>query len=88
MIIDRARAMSARQQGLKIEARVMDGHALELDDKPFDMAGSQFGVMLLPTCPRASQRWRGSLSRGRLLMNVYGDPHTIEFFRFLVGVID
>ena len=30
----------ARQEGLNIETRVMDGHALELDDNSFDMAGS------------------------------------------------
>ena len=37
----------AREEGLDIEARVMDAHDLQLDDESFDLAGSQFGVMLL-----------------------------------------
>lgn len=41
----------ARQEGLKIQARVMDGHALELGDNSFDIAGSQFGVMPFPDIP-------------------------------------
>ena len=42
----------ARKEGLDIETRVMDGHALALDDASFDMAGSQFGVMLFPDMPK------------------------------------
>src|SRR5262245_61987527 len=42
----------ARQEGLKIATRVMDGHALRFDDATFDAAGSQFGVMLFPDMPR------------------------------------
>ena len=42
----------ARQEGLDIETRVMDGQALELEDNTFDLAGSQFGVMLFPDMPR------------------------------------
>ena len=42
----------ARTEGLDIETRVMDGHALALDADSFDMAGSQFGVMLFPDMPR------------------------------------
>ena len=43
----------ARQEGLDVETRVMDGHALELEDDSFDAAGSQYGVMLFPDLPRA-----------------------------------
>ena len=42
----------ARDEGLSIETRVMDGHALDLDDDSFDLAGSQFGVMLFPDMPK------------------------------------
>ena len=36
----------ARSEGLaNVDARVMDGHELELEDDSFDIAGSQFGVM-------------------------------------------
>lgn len=78
----------ARREGLTIETRVMDGHALELDDDGFDLAGSQFGVMLFPDMPRGI----GEMARvvkpdGRVLMTVYGNPHEIEFFGFLVGAV-
>jgi len=44
----------ARGAGLdNVAARVMDGHALELEDNAFDVSGSQFGVMLFPNLPRA-----------------------------------
>ena len=73
-------------EGLNIETRVMDGHALELDDDSFDMAGSQFGVMLFPDMPKGiSEMARVVKPGGRVLMNVYGDPHKIEFFGFFVA---
>ena len=76
----------ARKEGLDIETRVMDGHALELDDNSFDMAGSQFGVMLFPDMPKGiSEMVRVVKPGGRVLMTVYGDPHKIEFLDFLVG---
>ena len=81
-------AARARREGLDIETRVMDGHALELDDDSFDMAGSQFGVMLFPDMPKGiSEMARVVKPGGRVLMNVYGDPHEIEFFGFFVAAI-
>lgn len=78
----------ARQEGLNIETRVMDGHSLELDDVVFDAAGSQFGVVLFPDMPRGlSEMARVVKPGGHVLMNVYGDPHEIEFFGFFVGAI-
>lgn len=78
----------ARQEGLNIETCVMDGHALELDDSSFEMAGSQFGVMLFPDMPKGiGEMVRVAKPGGRVLMNVYGDPHKIEFFGFFVGAI-
>lgn len=78
----------ARKEGLAIETRVMDGHALELEDNSFDVAGSQFGVMLFPDMPRGIlEMVRIVNPGGRVLMNVYGDPHKIEFFGFFVGAI-
>ena len=78
----------ARKEGLAIETRVMDGHALELEDNTFDVAGSQFGVMLFPDMPRGiSEMARVVKPGGRVLMNVYGDPHRIEFLGFFVGAI-
>ncbi|MEZ5875975.1 MAG: class I SAM-dependent methyltransferase [Hyphomicrobiales bacterium] len=76
------------EEGLDIETRVTDGHALEIEDDSFDMAGSQFGVMLLPDMPKPSKRWSRAVRPGdRVLMNVYGDPHEIEFLGFLITAI-
>lgn len=78
----------ARKEGLGIETRVMHGQALELDDNSFDVAGSQFGVMLFPDMPKGiSEMARVVKPGGRVLMNVYGDPHRIEFFGFFVTAI-
>lgn len=46
----------ASRESLQIDTRAMDGHALAFGDDSFDMAGSQFGVMLFPTCRRAFGR--------------------------------
>src|SRR5687767_10642743 len=78
----------AGQEGLTVETRVMDGQALQLDDNSFDLAGSQFGVMLFPDMPKGiSEMARVVKPGGRVLMNVYGDPHKIEFFGFFVDSI-
>ena len=78
----------ARDEGLDLETRVMDGHALELDDDTFDMSGSQFGVMLFPDMPRGiNELARVTKPGGRVLMNVYGAPQKIEFFGFFVHAI-
>ncbi|MCI0366486.1 MAG: methyltransferase domain-containing protein [Phycisphaerales bacterium] len=78
----------ARNQKLNIDTRVMDGHALQLDANSFDMAGSQFGVMLFPDMPKGiSEMARVVKPGGRVLMIAYGDPHKIEFLGFLVGAI-
>lgn len=78
----------AQKEGLNIETRVMDGHALQLDDESFDMAGSQFGVMLFPDMPKASREMARVVRQGgRVLISAYGDPHQIEFLGFLVGAV-
>ena len=75
----------ARREGLDVETRVMDGHALDLDDDSFDLAGSQFGVMLFPDMPRGIREMtRVVRPGGRVLMNVLGDPSKVEFFAFFV----
>jgi ubiquinone/menaquinone biosynthesis C-methylase UbiE len=78
----------ARDEGLTIETQVMDGHALELDDNSFDMAGSQFGVMLFPDMPKGIREMtRVVKPGGRVLISAYGDPHQIEFLGFLIGAV-
>ncbi len=78
----------AQKEGLNIEIRIMDGHALQLDDSSFDMAGSQFGVMLFPDMPKAIREMaRVVKPGGRVLISAYGDPHQIEFLGFLIGAV-
>jgi len=78
----------ARQEGLTIETRVMDGHALELPDGRFDVVGSQFGVMLFPDMPAGvSEMARVTRPGGAALLHAYGDPHQIDFLGFLIGAL-
>ena len=78
----------AREAGLDIETRVMDGHALDLENDTFDISGSQFGVMLFPSMPLGIREMaRVTKPRGRVLMAAYGAPQKIEFFGFFVNAI-
>ena len=81
-------AARARKEGLVVETRVMDGHALQFADDTFDVAGSQFGVMLFPDMPKAVREMvRVVKPGGRVLINAYGDPDEIEFLGFLVTAV-
>lgn len=78
----------ASSEGLEIDTRVMDGHALAFDDDSFDIAASQFGVMLFPDMPKGIREMtRVVKSGGRVLVIAYGDPHQIDFLSFLVGAV-
>lgn len=79
----------ARAEGLSdLEARVMDGQALELADDTFDIAGSQFGVMLFPDLPRGLREMaRVTKPGGRVLMVTMGPPADVEFLTLFVGAI-
>ncbi|MDL5363078.1 class I SAM-dependent methyltransferase [Halalkalicoccus sp. NIPERK01] len=68
-----------------VEARVMDGHALELEDDTFDVSGSQYGVMLFPDLPRAlGEMVRVTTPGGRVFIVVFGDPEEVEFLGFFM----
>jgi ubiquinone/menaquinone biosynthesis C-methylase UbiE len=59
-----------------------------LDDDSFDMAGSQFGVMLFPDMPKGIKEMvRIVKPRGKVLVIAYGNPHEIEFLDFLVKAV-
>ncbi|WP_353040952.1 methyltransferase domain-containing protein [Mesorhizobium sp. M1217] len=78
----------ASRESLEIDARVMDGHALAFVDDSFDVAGSQFGVMLFPDMPMGIREMtRVVKPGGRVLVIAYGDPHRIDFLTFLVGAV-
>jgi len=78
----------AHSEKLSVETLVMDGHTLELQDDSFDVAGSQFGVMLFPDATRAMREMvRVVRPGGRALISAYGDPHQIEFLGFFVTAV-
>jgi ubiquinone/menaquinone biosynthesis C-methylase UbiE len=88
VMIERLEAR-AREEGLsEIETRIMDGHALELEDDTFDVAGSQYGVMLFPDLPRALREMaRVTRPGGRVFLVVYGPPAQVEFLEFFIGAV-
>ena len=72
-MIERFRAR-VREEGLSnAESRVMDVHALDIEDDTFDVTGSQFGVMLVPNQPLALREMvRVTRPGGRVLLIAYG----------------
>jgi ubiquinone/menaquinone biosynthesis C-methylase UbiE len=68
--------------------RVMDCHALEIDDNTFDVAASQFGVMLVPDQPRALREMvRVTKPGGRVLIVAYAAPEELDFLRLFIGAL-
>lgn len=81
--------MRVREEGLAdAHGKVMDAHALELDDDTFDVAGSQFGVMLVPDQPRALREMvRVTKPGGRVLVIAYGAPADFEALQFFLAAL-
>ncbi len=79
----------AREMGLdNLQSRAMDGHRLELEDDTFDIAGSQFGIMLFPDRPRALRELARVIKPGgQALMVVFGPLPNVEAFAFLFAAI-
>lgn len=79
----------ARAEGLtNVRAAVMDAHALELEDDSFDIAASQFGVMLVPDLPRALREMRRvTRPSGQVLLTSFGPATQVEFIRFFTGAM-
>lgn len=79
----------AANEGLSnLDGRVMDGHALDLEDNTFDVAGSQFGVMLFPDLSRGLREMaRVTEPGGRVLVIAFGPPSKVEFLGFFLGAI-
>jgi ubiquinone/menaquinone biosynthesis C-methylase UbiE len=78
----------AREEGLDLEVRVMDGHALDLEDDTFDLVASEFGVMLFPDLPRGLREMaRVTKPGGRTVVVAFGSPTTIEFLSFFIRAV-
>ena len=87
-MIERFEARVQKEGLPDAEGRVMDCHALQLDDNTFDVTGSQFGVMLVPDQPRALQEMvRVTKPGGRVLVIAYGPPAELEFLGLFVGAL-
>lgn len=81
-------AARARDEQLDIEARVMDGHHLELPDDTFDVALSQFGLMLFPDFRRGlSEMVRVTRPGGHVVVNAFGPPQEVQFLTTFLGAI-
>lgn len=74
-MVERLEARAAAEGLANLEGRVMDGHALEFEDDTFDIAGSQFGVMLFPDLPKGVRELaRVTKPGGRVLLVTMGSP--------------
>lgn len=70
------------------EGYVMDCHSLDFADDTFDIAGSQFGVMLVPDQPRALREMvRVTRPGGRVLVIGFNDPRRFEALQCFIGAI-
>ena len=79
----------AREEGLaNLEARVMDGQALELEDDTFDITGSQNGVSLFPDLQRGLRELvRVTKPGGHVVIGAFGPPTEVEFIGFFMGAL-
>jgi SAM-dependent methyltransferase len=79
----------ARSEGLTdASARVMDAHALDLEDDHFDVTGSQFGVMLVPDQALALREMvRVTKPGGRVMLVAYGPPVEFEALQFFIPAL-
>ncbi|WP_448628641.1 class I SAM-dependent methyltransferase [Geodermatophilus sp. URMC 64] len=87
-MIDRFRAR-VHDEGLEnAEGRVMEAHALDLEDDTFDITGSQFGVMLVPDQAVALREMvRVTRPGGRVLMITYGSPAHFEALQVFIEAL-
>lgn len=81
--------LRAREAGfIRVDAQVMDAHALNLENDRFDVAGSQFGVMLVPDQARALRELvRVTRPGGRVLIVAYGSPTKFEALQFFISAL-
>ncbi len=79
----------AREEGLRdVEGKVMDCHALAIEDGTFDITGSQFGVMLVPDQPKAlGEMVRVTKPGGRVVLITYGPASGFEALHVFIDAL-
>jgi ubiquinone/menaquinone biosynthesis C-methylase UbiE len=88
VMIERLSARARAERLGNLEGRVMDGHSLDLADDIFDIAASQFGVMLFPDLPRGLREMtRVTKPGGKVVLVVYAAPPTIDFLTVFMGAM-
>ena len=87
-MIERLRARAEAERLPDLDGRVMDGHALDLEDDTFDVSASQNGVSLFPDLADGlAELVRVTKPGGRVLIVVFGPPKKVEFFGFFLGAL-
>jgi ubiquinone/menaquinone biosynthesis C-methylase UbiE len=87
-MMERFRARVREEGRSNAEGRVMDVHALAIEDDTFDVTGSQFGVMLVPDQPLALREMvRVTRPGGRVLLIAYGSPAEFEALQVFIGAL-
>jgi len=86
-MIERLKAR-ASAEGLTIDARVMDGQALDLAENTFDVVGSQHGVALFPNLTGAlAGMVRVTKPGGRVVVVNFGALPKVEFIGLFMGAL-
>lgn len=69
----------AGERGVRVEAQVMDGQALQFADASFDAALSVLGVILIPDAERGvAEMRRVTCPGGRVAVVTWTQPHNFE----------
>lgn len=77
-----------KEELTNVEGYVMDGHALDLQDNSFDIAGSQFGVMLFPDLPQGLREMvRVTKPGGTVLVIAFSTVDRVDFIRFFLAAL-
>jgi ubiquinone/menaquinone biosynthesis C-methylase UbiE len=87
-MIERLRARASSEELSTIEARVMNGEALELPDDTFDVSASQNGVSLFPNLAGGlSEIVRVTKPGGLVLIVAFGAPQKAEFLTIFLSAL-
>lgn len=87
-MIERLEARAGNEGLPNLEARVMDGHALDLGDDTFDVSASQNGVSLFPDLKRGlAELVRVIKPGGRVLVVAFGSPQKAEFLELFLRAV-